>query len=155
MTSTNGHRPGVTAFVHVGLVVEDLDETVRFLGLLGFDCSTPAVHSGAWIDRIIGLEDAKVEVVMARGPNGSDVFEVVRFESPSAGAQEPAPAANRPGLRHIAFKVDDVRGVVDRVREAGWDTIGEIVDFESTFLLCYVRGPEGLIVELAERLDPA
>jgi catechol 2,3-dioxygenase-like lactoylglutathione lyase family enzyme len=81
------------------------------------------------------------------------MFEVVRFQSPCAGAREPAPAANRPGLRHIAFKVDDVRGVVDRVREAGWDTIGEIVDFESTFLLCYVRGPEGLIVELAERLD--
>jgi catechol 2,3-dioxygenase-like lactoylglutathione lyase family enzyme len=63
----------------------------------------------------------------------------------------PAPAANRPGLRHVAFTVDDVRGVVDRVQEAGW----EIVDFENTFLLCYVRGPEGLIVELAERLDGA
>ena len=92
---------------------------------------------------------------MARAPDGSDMFEVVRFHSPSAGAQEPAPAANRPGLRHVAFKVDDVRGVVDRVREAGWETVGEIVDFENTFLLCYVRGPEGLIVELAERLDGA
>src|SRR5688572_833504 len=78
--------------------------------------------------------------------------EVVRFQPPSAGAQEPAPDANRPGLRHVAFNVDDVRGVVDRVREAGWETIGEIVDYENTFLLCYVRGPEGLIVELAERL---
>jgi catechol 2,3-dioxygenase-like lactoylglutathione lyase family enzyme len=64
---------------------------------------------------------------MARAPDGSDMFEVVRFHSPSAGAQEPAPAPNRPGLRHIAFTVDDVRGVVDRVREAGWDTVGEIV----------------------------
>ena len=69
--------------------------------------------------------------------------------------QEPAPPANRPDSGTYAFKVDDVRGVVDRVREAGWDTIGEIVDYESTFLLCYVRGPEGLIVELAERLDGA
>ena len=68
---------------------------------------------------------------------------------------EEAPAANRPGLRHVAFKVDDVRGVVDRVRAAGWETVGEIVDFQSMFLLCYVRGPEGLIVELAERLDGA
>ena len=90
-----------------------------------------------------------------RAPDGSDMFEVVRFRSPSAGAQEPAPAANRPGLRHIAFKVDDVRGVVRSVQEAGWDTIGEIVNFENTFLLCYVRGPEGLIVELAERLHRA
>jgi catechol 2,3-dioxygenase-like lactoylglutathione lyase family enzyme len=146
---------GVTDFVHIGLVVADLDETIRFLALLGLDCGKPMVLSGEWIDRIIGLENVTVEVVMARGPDGSDIFEVVRFQSPTAGAQEPAPAANRPGLRHIAFKVDDVRGVVDRVREAGWDTIGEIVNFESTFLLCYVRGPEGLIVELAERLEGA
>src|SRR3954454_1383308 len=151
----DNHRPGVTSFVHIGLVVEDLDETVRFLSLLGFDCSEPGVFSGDWIGRIIGLENVTVEVVMARGPDGSDVFEVMRFQSPSAGAHEPAAAANRPGLRHIAFTVDDVRGVVDRVREAGWQTVGEIVDFESMFLLCYVRGPEGLIVELAERLDGA
>jgi catechol 2,3-dioxygenase-like lactoylglutathione lyase family enzyme len=142
LTSTDSHHPGVTDFVHVGLVVEDLDQTVRFLELLGFDCGAPGVLSGEWIDRIIGLEDVTIEVVMARAPDGSDVFEVVRFDSPSAGAQEPAPAANRPGLRHIAFKVDDVRGVVDRVREAGWETVGEIIDFESIYLLCYVRGPK-------------
>jgi catechol 2,3-dioxygenase-like lactoylglutathione lyase family enzyme len=151
----SSHRPGVTSFVHVGLVVEELDETVRFLELLGLDCGMPGTHGGEWIDRIIGLENVTVEVVMARTPDGGDVFEVVRFQSPSAGAQEPAPPANRPGLRHIAFKVDDVRSVVDRVREGGWDTVGEIVDFEGMFLLCYVRGPEGLIVELAERLDGA
>jgi catechol 2,3-dioxygenase-like lactoylglutathione lyase family enzyme len=92
------------------------------------------------------------ESVMARAPDGGDVFEVVRFRSPSAGAGEQASAANRPGLRHVAFKVNDVRGV-DRVREGGWETVGEIVDYENTFRLCYVRGPEGLIVELAERLD--
>src|SRR3978361_1944101 len=123
---------GVTDFVHVGLVVEDLDETVRFLALLGLDCSTPGTFGGQWIDRIVGLEDVTVETVMARMPDGTDIFEVVRFRSPSAAAQEAAPAANRPGLRHIAFKVDDVRGVVDRVREAGWDTIGEIVDVQNT-----------------------
>jgi catechol 2,3-dioxygenase-like lactoylglutathione lyase family enzyme len=144
--------PGVTSFVHIGLVVEDLDETVRFLSLLGFDCSRPAEHGGEWIDRIIGLDDTTVEVVMVRAPDGKDIFEVVRFRSPTAGTQEPAPPTNRPGLRHVAFTVDDLRGVVDRVREAGWDTVGEIVDYENMFLLCYLRGPEGLIVELAERL---
>jgi len=151
----NSHRPRVSNFVHVGLVVEDLDEMVRFLALLGFNCGDPGVFSGEWIDRIIGLENVTVEVVMARAPDGSDMFEVVRFHSPSVGAQEPAPAANRPGLRHIAFTVDDVRGVVDRVREAGWDTVGEIVNYQNMFLLCYVRGSEGLLVELAERLDGA
>ena len=153
--STDGHRPGVTSFVHIGLVVDDLDETVRFLTLLGLDCGKPGVFSGEWIGRIIGLENVTVEVVMARANDGTDVFEVVRFHSPSAGAQEPAPAANRPGLRHVAFKVDDVRGVVDRVRAAGWETVGEVVDYESTDLLCDVRGPEGLIVELAQRLNRA
>ena len=123
-------------------------------GWAGFT-GEPGVFSGEWIDRIIGLEDVTVEVAMARAPDGSDVFEVVRFHWPSAGAGEQAPAANRPGLRHIAFTVDDVRGVVDRVQEAGWETVGEIVDYENTFLLCYVRGPEGLIVELAERLGGA
>jgi catechol 2,3-dioxygenase-like lactoylglutathione lyase family enzyme len=113
----------------------------------------PAAYSGEWIDRIIGLENAKVEVVMGRAPDGNDMFEVVRFHSPSTPAQGPAPAANRPGLRHIAFTVDDVRRVVERVREAGWETVGEIVDYENIYLLCYIRGPEGLIVELAERLD--
>jgi catechol 2,3-dioxygenase-like lactoylglutathione lyase family enzyme len=153
LTSTHSHRPGVTNFVHIGLVVEDLDETVRFLALLGFDCGEPGVLSGEWIDQIIGLENVTIETVMARAPDGSDTFEVVRFHSPSVGSQDPAPAANHPGLRHVAFTVDDVRGVVDRVREAGWETVGEIVDYENMFLLCYVRGPEGLIVELAERLD--
>ena len=151
----DSHRPGVTDFVHIGLVVEDLDETVRFLALLGLDCGKPGMLSGEWIDRIIGLENVTVEVVMARAKDGTDMFEVVRFHSPSAAAKEPAPAANRPGLRPGAFTGDSVRGVVDRVREAGWETVGEIVDFESTFLLCYVRGPEGLIVELAERLERA
>src|SRR6476661_11054197 len=74
-TTMDSHRPGVTSFVHIGLVVEDLDETVRFLSLLGLDCGKPGVFSGAWIDRIIGLENVTVELVMVRGPDGSDVFE--------------------------------------------------------------------------------
>lgn len=152
----DSHRPGVTKFVHVGLVVENLDETVRFLTLLGFDCREPRAFTGEWIDRIIGLENVTVEIVMAVPRDGSDVFEVARFHSPSAGSpDEPALAANRPGLRHVAFEVDDLAGVVDRVRAAGWQTVGDIVDFENRFLLCYVRGPEGLIVELVQRIDGA
>jgi hypothetical protein len=71
------------------------------------------------IDRIIGLENVTVEVVMARAPDGSDMFEVMRFQSPSASAQEPAPAVNRPGLRHVAFTVDDVRGAVGPAQRSG------------------------------------
>src|SRR5918998_752006 len=102
----DSHRPGVTNFVHVGLVVEDLDETVRFLALVGFDCGEPGVFSGEWIDRIIGLENVTVDTVMARAPAGSDTVERGGFPPPPPGAQDPPPAANRPGLRHMAFKVD-------------------------------------------------
>jgi catechol 2,3-dioxygenase-like lactoylglutathione lyase family enzyme len=155
LTLMDSHRPSVPYFVYSGLVVEDLDETVRFLALLGLHCGEPGVFSGEWNDRIIGLENVTVEVVMARAPDGSDMFEVARFFSPTGGAQELAPPANRPGFRHVAFRVDDIDGVVHRIQEAGWETVGEIVDFENTFLLCCVRGPEGLIDELAERLDGA
>jgi catechol 2,3-dioxygenase-like lactoylglutathione lyase family enzyme len=148
----NTQRPTVTEFVHIGLVVEDLDETIRFLELLGFACGKPARYGGEWIERIIGVEDPKIEVVMVQGPDGNDVFEVVRFHSPSVRGEDQAPAANRPGLRHVAFQVNNLRSVVDQIREGGWDTIGEIVNYEDMFLLSYVRGPEGLIVELAEKL---
>ncbi|QEC50857.1 VOC family protein [Baekduia soli] len=145
-------RPGVTRFVHIGHIVEDLDETVRFLTVLGFDCGKPVVAEGDWVGRVIGLEDVRVEAVMASAPDGSGTIEVTRFRTPTVAPHEPAPAANRPGLRHIAYNVDDVHAVVERVRAAGWDTVGEIVDYEHRYLLCYLRGPEGLIVELAERL---
>jgi hypothetical protein len=80
---------------------------------------------------------------MARAPDGSDMLEVVRFHSPPAGAKETAPTANRPRLRHIAFTVGDVRAVVARIREAGWDTVGEIVDYQNTFLLPVLRPRTG------------
>jgi catechol 2,3-dioxygenase-like lactoylglutathione lyase family enzyme len=110
-TEAMNTQPTVTEFVHIGLVVEDLDETVRFLELLGFDCGKPAKFGGDWIERIIGIEDPQVEVLMARGPDGKDVFEVVRFRSPSGSAAEQAPAANQPGLRHVAFQVNDLRSI--------------------------------------------
>src|SRR3954452_4884864 len=100
----DNHRPGVTDFVHIGLVVEDLDETVRFLSLLGFDCGKSGVFSGEWIDRIIGPENAMVETVRARARDATDMFELVRFQPGAAGSWYPAPAANRPGRRHVAVK---------------------------------------------------
>jgi catechol 2,3-dioxygenase-like lactoylglutathione lyase family enzyme len=150
MSSAPTDNAGVTSFVHVGLVVEDLPEMLRFLTVLGFDCGEPAVYAGDWIDRIIGLEDTEMELAMVRLPDGSDVFEVVRFRSPNATAQEAAPDANRPGMRHISFSVEDMHAVVDRVLAAGWGPIGEVVNYEDTYLLCYLRGPEGVIVELAQ-----
>ena len=155
MNQTSDAITGVKNFVHFGLVVEDLEETLRFLTVLGFDCGEPGVYSGRWIDRIVALDDVTIELVMARLPDGSDVLEVTRFRAPSASAQELEPAANHPGLRHISFSVEDLPGIVERVRAAGWEPVGEIVDYEDLYLLCYIRGPEGLIVELAESIGAA
>lgn len=147
-------KVGVTNYVHAGWVVEDLQAAVAFLTTLGLECSKPMTIEGEWIDRIIAVPDARVEIVMASAPDGTGTIELVKFHSPPGepepgGAQAPP---NRTGIRHIAYQVDDLLAVVDRVRAAGWDTVGEVVDYQGQYLLCYLRGPEGLIVELAEPL---
>jgi catechol 2,3-dioxygenase-like lactoylglutathione lyase family enzyme len=142
--------PGVRSFVHTGVVVEDLAATVAFVTALGLECGKPMHVEGEWVDRIVNLPGTRVEAVMARLPDGTDALEVIKFHAPAAGAGvDPAPP-NHPGIRHIAFTVDDLHAVVDRLRAGGWETVGEVVDYEGVFLLCYVRGPEGLIFELAE-----
>jgi catechol 2,3-dioxygenase-like lactoylglutathione lyase family enzyme len=143
---------GVSRFVHTGVVVEDLAAVVEFLTLLGLRCGEPMIVEGEWVDRIVDLPGVRVEVVMVRLPDGTDTIELAKFHAPTADADPGAGSAppNRPGIRHIAYGVDDMRAVVDRVRAAGWDTVGEVVDYAGAYLLCYVRGPEGLIVELAE-----
>lgn len=143
---------GVTRFVHTGVVVDDLDAATGFFTLLGLDCGSPFRASGEWVERIVGLPGMEVEGVMVRTPDGTDALELVKFHAPAAEPDpQPAPP-NRRGIRHIAFAVDDMAATVAELRTAGYDTIGEVVDYEGMFLLCYVRGPEGLIVELAERL---
>ncbi|HEY3867245.1 MAG TPA: VOC family protein [Actinocrinis sp.] len=143
---------GVQRFVHVGVVVEDLERVTAFFADLGFECGEPMRFEGAWIDRIIGLEGVELDMVFVGAPDGSGQLELTRFRRPADPAGPQSAPANRPGLRHIAYEVDDIDGVVKRLRDGGYDTVGEIVDYEGVFRLCYVAGPEGLIVELAERI---
>jgi len=145
---------GVTTYVHAGVVVEDLGEAVRFFTVLGLECGAPMTAGGEWVDRIIGLDGTRVELVMANAPDGTGGLELVKFHSPvDGGADAPAPV-NRTGIRHLAYQVDDMGAVVDAVRAAGWDLVGDVVEYRGLYLLAYVRGPEGLIVELAEPLRP-
>ncbi len=145
---------GVTGFVHTGVVVEDLARAVTFFTILGLNCSEPFTAEGEWIDRIIALPAARVEGVMVQLADGTDTLELVKFHAPAAiGDAEPAPP-NQLGIRHLAYRVDDLRATLERVRAAGWDTVGDVVDYEGIYRLCYLRGPEGLIVELAEPLRP-
>ncbi|MFN8124089.1 MAG: VOC family protein [Thermoleophilia bacterium] len=144
---------GVTTYVHAGVVVDDLEEAVRFFTVLGLECGEPMTAGGEWVDRIIGLRGTRVELVMANAPDGTGGLEIVTFHAPRReGGDGPPPAVNVPGVRHLAYQVDDMAAVVDAVRAGGWDLVGEVVDYEGLYLLAYVRGPEGLIVELAEPL---
>ncbi len=143
---------GVKSLDHVGVVFEDLEAATEFFLDLGLEREGAGSAEGEWVERIIGLEEVHVEFVMVKTPGGGGKLELIKFHSPAdADGAEPA-AANRLGLRHVALVVDDLNTIVERLRERGIETIGEVVNYEDMFLLTYVRGPEGVIVELAERL---
>jgi catechol 2,3-dioxygenase-like lactoylglutathione lyase family enzyme len=143
---------GVRSFDHVGVVVDDLEAATKFFLDLGLEREGAGSVEGEWVERIIGLDEVQVEFVMVKTPDGSGKLELIKFHRPAdeEGAH-PAPV-NRLGIRHVALVVDDLETVVKGIRDKGMDTIGEVVNYEDIFLLCYVRGPEGMIVELAERI---
>lgn len=147
-------RGRVAGFVHTGVVVEDLPRMVEFFTTLGLDCGNAFTVEGLWLDRILDLPGARVEGVMVSLPDGTDTLELVKFHAPAGDTgpeAEPAPA-NRPGIRHVAYLVEELDAVLERMARAGWSPVGEVIDYEGQFLLVYLRGPEGLIVELAQKL---
>lgn len=137
---------------HVGLIVDDLAGANAFFLALGLEPLGEADVGGEWVGQVIGLRDVRASLVMLRAPDGGANIELVKFHSPPAG-ESPSPApANAPGLRHVAFVVDDADAVVARARTLGAELIGQLVNYENTYRLCYVRGPEGIILELAQEL---
>lgn len=138
---------------HIGVVVKDLDAATDFFLALGFELEGRAEVSGEFVDRVIGLYGVRSEIAMLVPPDGGSKLELSKFLR--AGDVEPPQIApsNRLGLRHFAVEVDDLAASLATVRERGFDLVGEVQDYEDVFRLCYVRGPEGLIVELAERLN--
>ncbi len=137
---------------HVGVVVEDLDAGLAFFLALGLECAGSTTVEGEWVDRVVGLEDVRSEVIYLRTSGGDAGLELIRYSSPRDDSAPELAAANRLGIRHVAFAVDDMDGVIERLRGAGFTNVGEVVDYEDSFRLCYVRGPEGIIVELAQHL---
>ena len=141
-------------FDHLGVVVEDLDAVTAFFVGLGFEPEGRWQVDGETVDRINGLDGVRADVAMVRTPDGTGKLELVRYLAP-ADDEGPRPwPANRHGFRHLCLEVDDLDGLVGRLREQGLDTVGEVRDYGDSYRLCYLRGPEGLIVELAERLAP-
>lgn len=139
-------------FDHMGAIVHDLDAAVDFFLALGFVRDGAAEVSGPWMDRIIALTGARASMVMVSAPDGSGKLELTSFSEPAPAADYEVLPANTHGLRHIAYRVKDVDAVVAKAREAGYGMVGELVDYEGIFRLGYIRGPEGLIVEVAQPL---
>ena len=137
---------------HVGVVVDDLAAATEFFAELGLELLGEGSVEGRWVDRIVGLDGVQVEYAMVQTPDGNGRLELVKFHSPSTqGGNRHAPA-NTPGIRHVAFAVDDIDAVVAGLRARGAELVGELVRYEDSYRLCYVRGPEGIIVELAEKI---
>lgn len=140
---------------HVGVIVGDLDAAIAFFVALGLEAAgDPMTVAGPLVDRIIGLEGAESRVAFVRTPDGNGRLELIEYRSPSyAGEHDPRTPAHAPGLRHLTFAVDDIEAALDRVRPLGAELVGEVVNYEDMYLLCYLRGPEGIIVELAEKVE--
>jgi catechol 2,3-dioxygenase-like lactoylglutathione lyase family enzyme len=144
---------GVRSLDHVGVVVDDLEAAVGFFLALGLERGGTGTAEGEWVDRIVALEGVRSELVFMRTPDGDTSLELVKFHSPPHDGGAPPEPSNRPGIRHLAFTVDDLAAVLDGLRSIGaLDMVGEVQDYEDIFRLCYVRGPAGIIVELAQRL---
>lgn len=137
---------------HVGVVVGDLEAAKAFFAELGLEVEGEMAVDGEAVDRIVGLDGVRSDVAMLRTPDGHGKLELIRYRTPAGSAGDPAAPANVPGLRHILFEVADIEGVLERLRPHGGELVGELVRYEDSFKLCYVRGPEGIIVELAERI---
>lgn len=138
---------------HVSVVVDDLEAAIAFFLELGLELEGEAGVEGPWVDRVSGLEDVRVDIAMVRTPDGHGRIELTKFHSPSAVSAEPNAAANTLGIRSIMFAVEDIEDVLARLEAHGGELVGELDQYEDIYRLCYVRGPEGIIVALAEQLS--
>jgi len=137
---------------HVGIVVEDLPAAIEFFVELGLGVQGEGSVEGGWVDRIVGLDGVRADFAIMQTPDGNGRLELTKFHSPSSPAGDGQAPANTPGILHILFAVDDIDAVVARLRARGAELVGEVVSYENVYRLCYIRGPEGIIIELAERL---
>jgi catechol 2,3-dioxygenase-like lactoylglutathione lyase family enzyme len=138
---------------HVGIVVDDLAAAVEFFLALGLELDGETSVEGEVVDRMTGLAGVRSDLAFLQTPDGQGKVEVVRYRSPTrAGDDPPPPRPDTPGLNHLLFAVDDVDATLDRLLPHGAELVGEVIDYGTSYRLCYLRGPGGMIVELAEKL---
>jgi catechol 2,3-dioxygenase-like lactoylglutathione lyase family enzyme len=138
---------------HVGVVVDDLAAAVEFFVELGLELQGEQ-HGmeGRSVDRIVGLDGVRTDFAFMQTPDGNGRLEVIKFHSPSIQGDDGHAPPNAPGIRHLTFAVEDIHAVLARLQARGAELVGELVNYEDSYWLCYVRGPEGIIVELAEKI---
>jgi len=138
---------------NVLIVVEDLDAVKAFFTELGMELDAETTVEGDWVDGVLGLEGVRADIAVMRTPDGHGRVELSRFHTPPAIRSEPSRApANTLGIGRIMFDVDDIDDVVARLRRHGGELVGEIVRYEDYYRLCYLRGPEDIVIGLAEQL---
>jgi len=137
---------------HVGIVVDDLAAATEFFVAVGLVPQDVVPVEGRWVDRVVGLEGVRVDVAFMRTPDGNGQLEIIKFHSPQYQSENRHAPANKPGIRHLAFVIEDLDAVVADLRSRGAELVGEVERHRDTYRLCYVRGPAGIIVELAERI---
>src|SRR3954468_16109466 len=137
---------------HVSVVVDDLDAAIAFFVELGMELEDQPLVEGPWVSRVTGLGGVRVDIAMMRTPDGHSKIELTRFHAPTATTAEPDAPVNTLGLRTVMFAVDDIDDVVARLRGHGGELVGEVAQYEEIYRLCYVRGPAGIIVALAEQV---
>jgi catechol 2,3-dioxygenase-like lactoylglutathione lyase family enzyme len=140
---------------NVGIVVDDLEGTIDFFRELGLELEGRAMVEGEWAGRITGLGDQRVEVAMMRTPDGHSRLELSRFLAPPVVADHRNAPVNSLGYLRIMFAVDDIDDTLERLRNRGAQLVGEVVQYENAYRLCYIRGPEGLLIGLAQELGRA
>ena len=139
---------------NVLIVVEDLEAAKAFFAELGMELEGETLVEGPWVDQTVGLDDVRADIAMMRTPDGHCGVELTRFHRPPAVRAEPQSApANALGMRRIMFAVDDLDDVVARLRGHGAELVGEIAQYEEIHRVCFLRGPEGIIIGLAESLS--
>ncbi|MFF7444435.1 VOC family protein [Streptomyces sp. NPDC008122] len=143
----------VRRFDHVGITVADLDAVTAFFVSLGLEADRKTVVEGEFLDTVIGMTDARTEIVMLRMPGGGTTLELSSFTRPDHLPGSPDASANELGLRNVAFEVHDLQAAVDRAADDGYGLVGGIGEYEGVWRMAYVRGPEGIIVSLAERIE--
>ncbi len=137
---------------NVGIVVDDLDAAIEFFTALGLVLEGRAAIEGDWAGRVTGLRDMRVEIAMLRTPDGHSRLEISRFLAPPAVADHRTAPVNALGYLRVMFTVEDIDDTLARLRKHGAELVGEVVQYEDTYRLCYIRGPEGILLGLAQEL---